>query len=260
VEDHGRHALNSCPKMRRERPEARETALEPSVLARQGPDDVAPANRRRAAGSPSSRASSRMGPNMSMSFMLKPVDQGGWVGSWAPGIGDPTIAGWLTTALYFLTSAALFYVIRTKLPDGSRGEAFAWRAMFVCVFALGVNKQLDLQSAFTEAGRILAHRQGWYGQRRLVQFLFIMGLGVTTAAACALLVKFGRGMPAPTRLALLGIAVLSAFVVIRAASFHHVDWFLGSRFWGVKANWVLEDCGVLLVLTAGLWRVPWRRN
>jgi hypothetical protein len=48
--------------------------------------------------------------------------------------------------------------------------------MFV---GLGINKQLDLQTALTEFGRVLADNQGWYDKRQVVQVWFIWrGLGL----------------------------------------------------------------------------------
>jgi hypothetical protein len=40
-----------------------------------------------------------------------------------------------------------------------------WATISILFLGLGINKQLDLQSALTEAGRILAIEQGWYGPR-----------------------------------------------------------------------------------------------
>ena len=94
----------------------------------------------------------------------------GWIGDWSPGIGDPTVAGWLTVALYAFAAWACLTVLRrermAKLPLVAN-EGLVWRLMMVFMIALGINKQLDLQSAFTELGRIMAHKQGWYGNRRL---------------------------------------------------------------------------------------------
>jgi hypothetical protein len=42
------------------------------------------------------------------------------------------------------------------------------------------------------------------------------------------------------------------FVVIRAASFHHVDAFLVARLGGVKWNWILELGGITFVALAAL--------
>ena len=42
------------------------------------------------------------------------------------------------------------------------------------------------------------------------------------------------------------------FVVIRAASFHHVDALLASRLGGLKWNWILELGGILIVAVGAL--------
>jgi hypothetical protein len=39
---------------------------------------------------------------------------------------------------------------------------------------LTINKQLDLQSAWTEIGRLIAIGEGWYGRREVVQLYFII--------------------------------------------------------------------------------------
>jgi hypothetical protein len=44
------------------------------------------------------------------------------------------------------------------------------------------------------------------------------------------------------------------FVLIRAASFHHVDQFIGQTILGLRWNWVLEMSGISLVLFASQWR------
>jgi hypothetical protein len=45
------------------------------------------------------------------------------------------------------------------------------------------------------------------------------------------------------------------FVIIRAASFHHVDALLAARLGGMKWNWILELGGIAAV-AAGAYRVP----
>ena len=42
------------------------------------------------------------------------------------------------------------------------------------------------------------------------------------------------------------------FVVIRAASFHHVDAFLAARLGGIKWNWILELGGIAVVAAAAV--------
>jgi hypothetical protein len=55
-------------------------------------------------------------------------------------------------------------------------------------------------------------------------------------------------------LALIGATLVLGFVLIRAASFHHMDRFIGTRILGLRWNWILEMSGIGLVLLASQWR------
>jgi hypothetical protein len=63
-----------------------------------------------------------------------------------------------------------------------------------------------------------------------------------------------RRAPFPTWLAVLGTTLVLAYVLIRAASFHHIDRFIGQSILGLRWNWVIEISGISLVLVAGVWR------
>ena len=181
------------------------------------------------------------------------VPDAGLIGSWSPGIGDPTVVGWATTFLYF---AAVVQIWRVMRRIGRVSFEWAvWRALLLCMLALGINKQLDLQTALTEAGRMLAFHQGWYEDRRPVQKLFIASLCVAALAGFVAVATLAYHVPRSTRLALCGLVVLTAFVLIRASSFHHVDILLNTRTIGLKVNWILEIGGILLVLLASIFRL-----
>ena len=51
-------------------------------------------------------------------------------------------------------------------------------------------------------------------------------------------------------LPIAGLALLLSFVLIRAASFHHMDQFLRFRLAGLKMNWILELGAISLVAMA----------
>ena len=198
----------------------------------------------------------------------------GWVGTWSPGIGDPNVIGWLTVVAYLWASYLCFLNHRTwravagsatrgawvpvalallgqrrrlaALPEGVRMSAL-WKAIAVGLLLLGINKQLDLQTALTEFGRIVARRQGWYDRRQRVQIDFIIGIvlvGIWLVRSVLLLA--GQNLPR-LGLALLGIVLLCCFVAIRASSFHHVDHLLGADLGGLKINWIMELGGIALV-------------
>lgn len=180
----------------------------------------------------------------------------GLIGNWSPGIGDPTIGGWVTVLLYGAAVWTVWRLLR-RVDDqderSGRHERWFWRLLLLGLMLLTINKQLDLQSALTELGRLAAARGGWYDDRRQVQMAFISGvviMGMTIFAAAAYL---SWGAPATTHVALLGAAGLILFVAIRAASFHHVDSLLGHEIGGIRVNWLFE-MGGLLVIIGSAWR------
>ena len=170
--------------------------------------------------------------------------------TWRPGIGDPTIGGWITVVLYF--GAVLTTWRATQFTEGR--EQKLWLLIALMFIFLGINKQLDLQSALTEAGRMLAIKQGWYAARRIVQLWFIAGVAAVCLCIAVTLLRLASEAPVSTCLALVGMVFVLAFVLIRAASFHHIDRFIDARILGLKWNWVLEMGGISIVLVASQWR------
>lgn len=170
--------------------------------------------------------------------------------NWSPEIGDPTPMGWITVAFYFVT--AILVLRKAIVLRKNRTDFKFWSVLAIFLFALGVNKQLDLQSFFTEVGRVIAKKNGWYEGRRSVQFLFVIIFG---AAAFAVIVTVWLMLRKKWRLYLIpltGFLVLVSFIVIRAASFHHFDVFLKRRFFGAKMNWILELGGTGILFYSSL--------
>lgn len=183
--------------------------------------------------------------------MMNTDDSVGWVGRWSPGIGDPSVAGWVTVFAYaaaaYLCGRAYRRAAQARTQPGQGHERRAWVALTVGMVALGINKQLDLQTALTEAGRSLALQQGWYEGRRVVQAVFVLVVAIVAVALAAWLwLQARRGTP-PLRRAFVGAVALGAFVVIRAASFHHVDLLLGRNFAGLRLNVLFELAGIAWV-------------
>jgi TRAP-type uncharacterized transport system fused permease subunit len=171
-------------------------------------------------------------------------------GHWSVGIGDPTVAGWITVAVYFL---AAWLCVRTRHAPSPEGRW--WLAMSALMLFLGINKQLDLQSLFTEIGRDLARAQGWYDEsRHTVQLDFIAAMLVSgVVAGVALALTVGRRVRNWARLSMLAVCALGVWVLIRATSFHHVDEMLGYRFAGLRYNTLLE-LGPLSVIALAAWK------
>jgi hypothetical protein len=171
-------------------------------------------------------------------------------GRWQPGIGDPTVMGWVTVGAYALAMLLCFiYAVRSRL---SVWHTLLWLGLAGAMLVLGVNKQLDLQSYFTQEMRDLSKEQGWYEQRRGFQWWFIQTMiGVGFVGGIALFIisirRWRRNW-----LAMLGLAFLITFIVVRAAGFHNMDSLLKSELAGLKMNWILEIGGISIIILGAL--------
>ena len=180
-------------------------------------------------------------------------------GRWHPGIGDPSVIGWVTVGAYVLAGVlcAMCAARASRELSDPRQRRF-WAAIAVLMLALGTNKQLDLQTWFTEVGRDMARAQGWYAIRHAVQLAFIAVLAVLGLLCQVWLYRMLRDFGAEVRLAAIGLTFLTVFVVMRAASFHHADTLLGLHVGGwLTVNGMLELGGIGCVAWAAWQR--WRR-
>lgn len=174
---------------------------------------------------------------------------------WSPGLGDNNIMGWLTVLVYLVAGVLSLRAARAMAEDAlSRRERLFWAIAGAVMLFLAVNKQLDLQSLVTMIGRCHAQLAGWYNDRRAVQKLFILLVAAGGLGAVGLLALLLRGILNRVWLALLGLGFVCLFVVIRAASFHHVDILISSTVLGFKMNWALELPGPLMVILVALRR------
>ncbi len=183
-------------------------------------------------------------------------------GHWRFEIGDPTVVGWITVAFYFVASflalrqAWALYHLPPAFPGRYRNMAF-WGLLTLALLFLGFNKQFDLQSLLTSVGRNLALRQGWYSRRHEVQIAFIAAIALSGLTGLLGGLWLLQGNLLRYRLVLTGIAMLLSFILIRAASFHKVDHFLGWSPGGIRMNWLLE-IGALLCINVGALHPPRR--
>lgn len=172
-------------------------------------------------------------------------------GAWQPGIGDPTFVGWFTVFAYLATCVLCILCAKKtfRIPDRYQLHHYHWFwwGLALLFLLLGINKQLDLQTWFTITAKKFALTSGWYGDRRLFQGLFIGWLIFGLSAFLAWFKKYFRRMGKEFKLILYGLAFLSAFIVIRATSFHHVDQLLHVNLLGFKMNWILELGGIIYI-------------
>lgn len=176
------------------------------------------------------------------------------IDGWKPGIGDPTPIGWITVISYLFAAFVCFLAAwsakraDTHIFDSGR----LWLMLGTAMIGLGINKQLDLQSLFTAIGRDIAHRQGWYAERRGVQEAFIVMIAISGAALLGLVAIYVRKLDWQIKVAGAGLTFLIIFIIVRAASFHHMDVLLGTAFVGIRLNGLLELGGIVAIAAGAI--------
>jgi hypothetical protein len=174
-------------------------------------------------------------------------------GRWALGIGDPTVLGWSTVLAYAV--AAGLSISNIRRGSISQLHYRIWTFLSAILIALAVNKQLDLQSLFTQVARDWSISQGWYNDRRIFQVIFIATLSAAALGISLAMRKVFSAYWKQYDLVFYGVAALLTFVVIRAATFHHIDILLDVEIGGLNMNFLLEMTGITLVALGSLkWK------
>lgn len=158
------------------------------------------------------------------------------------------MADWVTVAACLLAAAM-------SMRAAARGASVPYDRRFWQVAAgllafLAINELLDLHTLLTIAGRAHAKAFGWYGAHRVAQFAFVIALSGAAAMAGLAMLWLTRRADYAVRLALVGLAFIGLFALLRAASFHHLDDFLGGRIFRFDWSSVPEMVGIGVVAYA----------
>ena len=143
---------------------------------------------------------------------------------WQISVGDSNFMGWVLFATYALAAILAGVVLYTSAfgPVHYRREQLLWGIIAGLMAAIALNKQLDLQTLILTAGRCLAKEQGWDADRRLIQRDFILALTGLAVLAGGGIIWLLRGIVRHNLTALLGLAALAIFVVIRGGHLFHM--------------------------------------
>ncbi len=175
-------------------------------------------------------------------------------GKWKPGIGDPSIFGWITVAAYliaFVLCLRTGFADRKLLKTGRKDIApLFWFALAGVLLLLGINKQLDLQTLLTEQIRLIARQRGWLAYKQQLEQWFIMTLTLVGIVLLTSMVWSTRRALKRVWLAIVGATFLVVFILVRASSFHHVDQWLGLPLGAANRNVALELGGICIVAIA----------
>ena len=171
-------------------------------------------------------------------------------GRWVPSIGDPTIIGWVTVAVYFIVAVICLKAAFTSNSEKSIKNF--WLFLTFVLIALGINKQLDLQILLTQIGKGIAIEQGWYKNRRAVQAGFIIFIGLTGVSTLIFMIKTYRNINSSVNIALTGCIILFSFILTRASSFHHMDILINMKLADIRVNEILELGGISIIGIGGI--------
>jgi uncharacterized MnhB-related membrane protein len=171
-----------------------------------------------------------------------------FVGSWRFGADDPTVLGWVTTVTYFL---AAFLCLRAAFIAPKNFGAFGLATqpwwLFACILiALGVNKELDLQTLLIDVMRSLAKTEGWYSERRIVERAFVMLVILVSALAGWQFVRQYRLFVCKNISTVTGLGMVLLYCLLRTADVAHLE-VLGSNHTSSNFLWPLELSGLALV-------------
>ncbi|MBN2314054.1 MAG: hypothetical protein JXM79_09000 [Sedimentisphaerales bacterium] len=171
-------------------------------------------------------------------------------GQWKPGIGDPTILGWVTTIGYFIASGLCGAYAIYERRTSDRGPRVFWWSLTVFMLLLGFNKQLDIQVLVLQIARQMSEEQGWFAERDVVRKWIILSFAFIGLVLMVWLGWTGRRVWLRYILAVAGIALLIFFVLIRASGNRLM--ILGYRPGRFPMYDILEVGGVVCVIVSAL--------
>lgn len=154
---------------------------------------------------------------------------------------------WVNVANYLLVAALSGRAARAARVAGLRRERRFWLGATAMLLFFAFNKIFDLQTLLTLYGRELAKDQGWYEARRAYQGLFIKGLAASAIMVLAALAWSLRKTDGTIRWAVFGFVFVAAFVVLRAASFHHAKMILGLSVSHLSVGVLQEIIGPIVI-------------
>ena len=134
------------------------------------------------------------------------------ISDWQTSIADADMADWVTVAAYLLAALLSARAARHAGLRRQARDSMFWRITAVLLVLLGINELLDLQTLLTSIGRAHAKANGWYGEHRRAQHIFVIALGLAAVFAGICMLWLTRRTHASVRLALVGLVFIGLFV------------------------------------------------
>ncbi|WP_088242473.1 hypothetical protein [Calothrix rhizosoleniae] len=176
---------------------------------------------------------------------------------WQPGIGDPTLIGWLTVLAYliasFLCVSCALRVNRLPVLRQSAQFLWLWWNLAIILLLLGINKQLDVQSWLRITGKELIRTYGWYQHRITIYIGIATILFISVLAILMFLGRAIRSFWQKYWLVMLGFVLLNSYILLRAPAVSHaIDWLLHWQLYKLEYTWLLEIGGIACIAVSAM--------
>ena len=168
-------------------------------------------------------------------------------------IFDADIADWATVLAYVIVSLLSAHAAVYAGRRRQTRERVFWQVTAALLIFFGINELLDLQTFLSSAARAHAKAYGWYEQRRAVQYGFVLILAATAVSAGMAMLWLTRRASGAVRAALGGLIFIGTFILLRAASFHHLDEFFDRGAPAFNYGSLQETAGVLMIAGAAIF-------
>lgn len=157
--------------------------------------------------------------------------------------GDQSLLSWLVFAVYFVVVVWIW--VATKKVD-SRERGFLLLNL-LALLALGLNKQLDIQTDLINLAKQLAQYAGLYSHKTALKQLFVLFVGAGVTTAIIVFVALFWRLFFKYAFVFIGWLCLFIFIVLRVAYFEH-DAFRGASLWQYEQYFqLIELTGLLLI-------------
>ena len=179
---------------------------------------------------------------------------------WRPQISDPYPLAWATVVAYLVAAVGCgLCAWRAKRIFGSRDvniHRMIWWFMCAIMLFLGINKQLDFQTLFTQVIKLLARHWGIYELGKRAQKYFLLGLALVSVGGLAWIAWRIRHAWRRYIILIAGALFVVRFVIVRVGTFYGVRLpQLSTLTGGLRFNWLLEIAGALTIAAAAFLNV-----
>jgi hypothetical protein len=173
---------------------------------------------------------------------------------WRPGFNDPDPLGLVTFAAYGVATVLCIRAAlrRDESPPVQQSKR-AWLLFGLVLGFVGLNEQLDLQTLLIQWGRQTAEIHGWYEKRRMVQHAFMVTFSAAVVAGALLVGRQFWTFVKTQWLAVAGAMAVIGYVLVRDASFNHIDDRQGS-WWNLKDSLRVGELAGVTAIGIAAWR------